>query len=208
LVDKREDKKMAKKDPTNEDFVQQMNSALQLYGQAQTPVLGEFSKLQDQRSQRLQKNSTRIAEKLGEDHPRVLALRQTQKRTAKLQRNLKDNAMRTEKLRQLKPYEWMVYGQVIDNDGEPVPDVIVRVFDKDRKYDDLLGFVATDQFGDFQLIYHERAFYEPGEEAPELYLRVEDSDGNELFSTEDDIRYESGRVEFFQIELGKQKGRK
>ena len=132
---------MAKKDPTNEDFVQQMNGALQLFGQAQTPVLGEFSKLQNQRSQRLQKNSTRIAEKLGEDHPRVLALRQTQERTAKLQQNLKDNATRTEKLRQLKPYEWMVYGQVIDSEGKPVPDVIVRVFDKDRKYDDLLGLV-------------------------------------------------------------------
>ena len=197
---------MAKKEPTPEELVQHLNGALQLYGQAQTPVMNEFANLQNQRAQRLQKNEARLTATLGENDPRVLALRQTQARTAQLQRSLKDNATRTDKLRQLKPYEWMVYGQVVDREGQPVPNVIVRVFDKDRKYDDLLGYEVTDKFGDFQLIYHERAFYEPGENAPELYLRVEDSDGNELYSTEGEIRYESGRVEYFMIELEKGKG--
>jgi len=199
---------MAKKEPTPEEIMQQLNSALQLYGQAQTPVMDEFANLQNQRVKRLKKVDARITKELGEDHPRVVALRQAQTRSAKLQRDLKDNATRTAKLRELKPYEWMVYGQVVDSQGKPVPDAVVRVFDKDRKFDDLLGFTTTDKFGDFQLVYHERAFYEPGEERPELYLRLEDVEGNELYSTEDQIRYESGRVEFFQIELEKAKGRK
>jgi hypothetical protein len=199
---------MAKKEPKPEELMQHLSGALQLYGQAQIPVLNQFATLQDQRAKRLQKTEARIAVGLGESHPRAVALRQAQARTTELQRNLKDNASRTAKLRELKPYEWMVYGQVVDSEGSPVPDVTVRVYDKDRKYDDLLGYTTTDKYGDFQLIYHERAFYEPGEEAPELYLRVEDADGNELYSTEDQIRYESGRVEYFMIRLEKAKGRK
>lgn len=199
---------MAKKEPQPEEIMQQVNSALQLYGQAQTPVLNEFASLQNQRAKRLKNTETRITAELGEDHPRVVALRLAQSRSSQLQRSLKDNATRTAKLRELKPYEWMVYGQVVDSQGMPVANVTVRVYDKDRKYDDLLGYVTTDKFGDFQLVYHERAFYEPGEEAPELYLRVDDVEGNELYSTEDQVRYQSGRVEYFLIELEKGKGRK
>lgn len=192
---------MAKKEPKPEEVMQHLNGALQLYGQAQIPVLNEFATLQDKRAKRLQKTEARIAAELGEDHPRVVALRQAQARTTQLRRSLKDNATRTAKLRELKPYEWMVYGQVIDSQGNSVADVIVRVYDKDRKYDDLLGYTTTDEFGDFHLIYHERAFYEPGEEMPELYLRVEDNDGQELYSSEDNIRYQSGRIEYFLIQL-------
>ncbi len=198
---------MAKKETKPEEIMQHLNGALRLYGQAQLPMLTEFAALQNKRAKRLKKIDVRIAAVLGEDHPRVIALRQAQARTTKFQRELKDNATRIAKLRELKPYEWMAYGQVVDSQGNPVADVTVRVYDKDRKYDDLLGYTTTDEFGDFQLIYHERAFYEPGEEAPELFLRVEDNEGQELYSSEDNIRYKSGRIEYFLIELEIVKGR-
>jgi hypothetical protein len=184
-----------------EDLMQHLLAALQLYGQAQTALLDEFASLQDQRTERMKKAGARIADKLGDDHPRVVALRRTRDRAIKMRRGLRDNATRTGKLRELKPYEWMVYGQVVDHQGEPAPDLVVRVFDKDRQFDDVLGYTTTDKLGDFQLVYHERAFHEPGEGAPELYLRVEDAEGNELFSTEEEIRYEAGRIEYYLIEL-------
>lgn len=199
---------MAKKEPKAEELLGHLSGALQLYGQAQGPVLDQFAALENQRAQRLEKSQARLTAGLGESHPRVVALARAQARSALLQRGLKDNAARAAKLRELKPYEWMVYGQVVEGDGEPVAGVTVRVYDKDRKYDDLLGYTSTDQHGDFQLIYHERAFYEPGEGAPELYLRVEDADGEVLYATEDQIRYQSGRVELFVITLEKVKGKK
>lgn len=196
---------MANKELKPEEIMQHLNGALQLCSRAQAPLLEGFAARQNRRAQRLEKIEARIAARLGQDHPRMVALRQAKARTAKLQRILKDDATRTAKLRELKPHEWMVYGQVVDSRGNPVAGVTVRVYDKDRKYDDLLDYTTTDRFGDFQLIYHERAFCEPGEGAPELYVRVEDADGNELYSTRDRIRYESGRVEHFLIELERTK---
>jgi hypothetical protein len=195
------------KELTPEESMHHLYAALQLYGLAQTIVLDEFATLQNRRAKRLEKAEARIAAKLGEEHPRVVALRRAQARTGRLQRELRDNAARTAKLRELKPYEWMVYGQVVDSRGKPVPDLVVRVFDRDRKYDDMLGYTTTDKFGDFFLVYHERAFYEPDEGAPELYLRVEDADGKELYSSKDEIRYEGGRLEYFMIELEPAKGK-
>jgi len=192
---------MARKDPKPEENMQHLNGALQLFGQAQTPILQEFADLQERRVERAKVIDQRLVAQLGEDHPRIVALRQTQARAGVLRKTLKENAARTGKLPELKPYEWMVYGQVIDGQGQPVGGALVRVFDKDRKYDDLLGYTTTDQFGDFHLVYHERAFYEPGEKTPELFLRVEDAEGQVLFSTEDKLRYQSGRVEYFLIEL-------
>jgi hypothetical protein len=192
---------MAKKEVTPEEIVQNLDGAMQLFGQAQSPLLGEFAALQDRRAKRLQQVDARLVAELGEDHPRVVALRQTQKRTVELQRSLKDNETRTANLRELKTYEWMVYGEVVDRQGEPVEGVIVRVYDKDRKYDDLLGYTTTDKFGDFQVIYHERAFYEPGEEKPELFLQVEGEDGQVLYSSEETIRFQAGRIEYFRVVL-------
>jgi hypothetical protein len=131
-----------------------------------------------------------------------VALRRAGARSAALRKKLGDDAARAAKVRALKPYEWMVTGQVVDAAGKPVRGAVVRVYDKDRKLDDLLGETATDKYGDFQLVYHERAFHEPGEGAPELYVQVEDRKGKVLHTTEDAIRAEGGRVEHFVIELG------
>ena len=186
---------------TPDEIAQQLAGMLQLFGQSQQPALEQLAAQQEQRAARLQQVETRIAPELGNDHPRVVALHQERLRVSALRRTLNDSATRASRLPQLKPYEWMVYGHVQDSDGNPVTGVVVRLFDKDRKLDDLLGYTTTDEFGDFSLVFHERAFYEPGENAPELYLLVEDSSGQQLYSSKDNVRYESGRIEYFLIEL-------
>ena len=89
----------------------------------------------------------------------------------------------------------MVYGQVVDEAGEPLEGLRVQVCDRDRKYDDLLGDTETDEHGDFSVVYHERDFAEVGEELPELYVVVEDQGGNKLYSSRDSVRAEAGRVD-------------
>ncbi len=97
----------------------------------------------------------------------------------------------------------MVYGRVFDAAGKPAAGLIVRVFDRDRKLDDLLGETETDANGDFHSVYHARDFYEKGENAPELYIMVEDAAGNELFSSRENVRPLAGQSEYFVIQLGK-----
>jgi hypothetical protein len=186
---------------TPEEAMHHLHAALQLYSLAHTRMLEEFATVQDRRAQRLAKGEGRLAAKLGDDNARVEALRKARDRTTELRRELRDSAARAGKLREIKSYEWMVYGQVVDARGKPVPNLVVRVFDKDRKLDDALGHTTTDKFGDFQLVYHERAFPESAKGAPELYLRVEDVRGNVLYSTREPIRYKAGQVEVFMIEL-------
>jgi hypothetical protein len=50
---------------------------------------------------------------------------------------------------------------------------------------------------------HARDFYEKGENAPELYLMVEDAAGNELFSSRENVRPQAGQSEYFVIQSGK-----
>jgi hypothetical protein len=199
---------MAQKELTPDEIMQQLAGMGKLMEQAQTPALEELAAMQEKRARRLQQVEARLAPELGRDHPRVAALRRARRRAAALHSDLSGSAAQASKLPELKPYEWMVYGHVQDQAGQPVSDAVVRVFDKDRKYDDMLGYTQTDEGGDFHLVYHERAFYEPGEEAPELYLRVEDQQGNELYASEDNIEYKSGRIEYFLIEIRAERAEK
>lgn len=98
-------------------------------------------------------------------------------------------------------HDWAVFGQVLTAQGMPVSNRRVRVFDRDRKYDDLLGDTQTDAAGNFAVIYHERDFSETNENLPELYVMVEDTDGKILYSSRNQVRYRPGRSEFFGIIL-------
>ena len=99
--------------------------------------------------------------------------------------------------------EWTASGRVLNTAGIPASGLIVRVFDRDHKDDDLLGETLTDEHGDFHVIYHERDFKEFGEILPELYVTVRDPAGNELFTSRDDVRVNAGPVEYFLIRLEK-----
>jgi len=98
--------------------------------------------------------------------------------------------------------EWMTYGRVLDESGKPAGGLHVRVFDRDRKYDDLLGDTVTDVQGRFAVTYHQRDFAEVRENLPELYVLVEDEAGQVLYSSRDAVRFRAGRAEYFEIQLG------
>ena len=104
---------------------------------------------------------------------------------------------------------WTVRGSVVDTAG--VPGVLVRLFDKDRLYDDLLGATQTGKKGQYKITYRRQDFREGLEPGADLYLTVTDAEGNVLYSSKDAIRFDAGREEEFDIVLpGKeeQKSRK
>ena len=119
--------------------------------------------------------------------------------TRKLSSRARTVAARQASAPRLKANEWLVSGNVSNHNGNPYIGARVQVFDRDRKYNDLLGDTKTDTQGDFYIIYHDRDFFEFGENQPELFVRVEDSRGRLLYTTEDHIRFNAGRIEYFEI---------
>jgi len=189
-------------EPTPAVTLQQLADAFTQSAYSSTaPTLSHLDQLQQLRVDRLTAAADRLKASLGADNPRVIALTQSALGVSSLQQSLQVEAVRVERQPVIGPNEWLVYGRVLDNQGQAVAGVNVRVFDKDRKYDDLLGDTTTDELGDFSAIYHERDFAEAREANPDLYVMVSDSAGNLLFSSKDNIRFEAGRVEYFEIVL-------
>jgi competence ComEA-like helix-hairpin-helix protein len=191
--------------PNQEISLEEIKTAvaelLQQTSKVASPLLTQFAELHERRAARLAAAEARLKTQLGEDHPRVVALRRAATEADEWKRATSTMAERLARRPKLRPHEWVVFGQVLDAEGNPAAGLRVRVYDKDRQYDDLLGDTTTDEYGDFAAIYHERDFAEVGEELPELYVMVEDKKGNLLYSSRDHVRYSAGRAEYFEIVL-------
>ncbi|MFH2102467.1 MAG: hypothetical protein ABIJ39_03820 [Chloroflexota bacterium] len=169
---------------------------------AGAPALKTFTQLQHRRVTRLKQAAKTLKSKLGKDHPHVKKVEALEKAATGLKVRLETETNRIKAFPKLRSYEWVVFGSIVDKDGKPAGDLTVRVYDRDRKYDDLLGETETDANGQFAVIYHERDFMESGEKLPELYVMVSDASGKTLYSSRDSLRYEAGRSEYFSIQLG------
>jgi hypothetical protein len=163
------------------------------------PTLGHFARLQKERAAWLGDAEARLRNHLGE-HRRVSALSEAAETARGLGQALRRAAAR--ETRRPKPLlnGWMVSGRVVDPEGRPVSGAHVRLFDEDLLWDDLIRTTATDEYGYFDVLYSEGDFGDI-EDAPDLYLVVEDREGNELYRSEE-IRYEANRIEYFDIVLG------
>jgi len=169
--------------------------------EAVAPALAQLAQWQQEQADQLAVAENRLKATLGADHPRVQQLTRAAASTSAFQHLLNDEAVRATRRPKVEANEWLVFGRVFDQLGNPVPGLRVRVFDRDRKYDDLLGDTTTDEYGDFAVKYHERDFAEIGEALPDLYVMVSDAAGTVLYSSRDNVRYESGRSEYFEIVL-------
>lgn len=101
------------------------------------------------------------------------------------------------------PLDFRISGVVVEHgSGRPLAGLVVRAFDKDRLYDDLLGAAMTDAEGRFELLYSGEDFQELFESRPDIYLRVYDASGrNEIHTTESSVRWGAGRDEQFTVEI-------
>jgi len=96
---------------------------------------------------------------------------------------------------------WIVKGQVTDAKGEPASAVFVRLYDKDRQFDDLLGAVTTDDEGYYEITYRKQDFKEGLETGADLYVTVEDAKGRELFRSDKAVRFDAGKEETIDVQL-------
>ena len=178
---------------------------LKLTAQSSVEALGTVSSLQQRRAERLNLTAKALRKNLGDEHPDVLAVEAMAKSAGDLKVEIGNQTKRAKNFPKLRPYEWIVFGNVRDQSGLPASDLVVRAFDRDRKYDDLLGETETDAHGDFSMVYHERDFKETNENQPELYVMVSDAKGNLLYTSRDNVRFNAGQSEYFAIRLGEKR---
>ncbi len=171
--------------------------------QAGAPDLETFTQMQQRRLARITDITGALSAQLGGKAPEVVALQNLSAAVSEINTRITNGTNRVKSWPKPRPNEWLVFGSVVDAKGSPAAGLSVRVFDKDRIYDDLLGETETDESGDFSVIYHERDFKEKGENLPDLYVMVSDLSGKLLYSSRDNVRYEAGRSEYFAIRLGK-----
>jgi hypothetical protein len=162
-----------------------------------------FSQIQQRRTTRLANAAAALAQKLGPDHPDVIAVQGLAQSFDAVRARTESQLARAKRWPRPRPHEWTVFGTVTDADGKAAGGLTVRVFDRDRKLDDLLGETQTDESGDFSVVYHERDFKESKEGSAELYVMVSDARGNLVYSSRDSVRFGAGRSEYFAIRLGK-----
>lgn len=98
-------------------------------------------------------------------------------------------------------HNWVVWGKVVDAQGNGVDGVLVSLFDRDCRYDDRLGTTLTNRDGEFCIFYRTEDFQDLVEANLDLYLKVLSRQGDELFYCETSVRFEAGRFERFDIEL-------
>lgn len=117
----------------------------------------------------------------------------------------KKKASSKKKTTKSKDEPWVVTGIVTDEAGRPVPGVLVRLYDKDRQFDDLLGAVSTDNDGRYQISYRVQDFKEGLETGADLYVTVEDAKGKQLYRSDKAVRFDAGKEEVINIQLGSPK---
>lgn len=113
----------------------------------------------------------------------------------------------TNKEPQLPSDPWIVRGRVTDQNDRGLKGLTVSLFDKDRFFDDKLGTTITNENGNFELTYRTEAFEFLFEKKPALYIDVLDSKNTKLYTSENTIRAEAGRVEEIIIKIDTKKKR-
>lgn len=168
------------------------------------PALGILSQLQQRRAARLDAAAKGLGRELGMDHPDVIAIQKTAQSVEQLNAKINTQSAQLKSWPRTHANEWLVFGTVVTADDKPAAGFTVRVYDRDRKYDDLLGETETDANGAFSVVYHERDFKESNENLPELYVMVKDAKGTQVYSSRDNVRFNAGQSEYFAIRLGQQ----
>jgi hypothetical protein len=97
--------------------------------------------------------------------------------------------------------QWIVEGKIKDEKNQPVEGVTVSLYDTRHKFDKRLGTMVTDKNGKFTFTYKGEDFKALLEAKADIYLKVTDESGKEVYTSPAAIRCEPGHVDVFDIRL-------
>lgn len=97
---------------------------------------------------------------------------------------------------------WIVRGNVIgERSGRVLSGLTVSLYDKELKFDDLLGATVTDTSGDFSFSYRKKDFEDLFKANPDIFLKVLDKAGKTLYRSKKAIHVEAGKEKVFKIKI-------
>ncbi|MET0646811.1 MAG: hypothetical protein ABW208_09340 [Pyrinomonadaceae bacterium] len=84
--------------------------------------------------------------------------------------------------------------------GTALPGLLIKAYDEDLFFDDLLGSAVSDARGAFEIASEIEDFREFFETRPDIYFKVYRGDlSRPLYSTEDAVQWNAGRISDFEI---------
>lgn len=102
----------------------------------------------------------------------------------------------------MQSMQFRISGRVYEEEsGLGVPGLLIRAYDKDLLYDDLLGTAITDAEGRFELCYAESDFKELFDRQPDIYLSIYATPCRFLIDTKEAIRWDASRDETFEVAI-------
>jgi hypothetical protein len=105
--------------------------------------------------------------------------------------------------RREKSDEYRIFGVIVEEEtGRPLPNLVIRAFDRDLIFDDKLGYTNTNDDGLFEIRFGPDRFRDLFESRPDLYLRIYDRTGVHLIhETTDAIRWNASHNEEYRIQV-------
>ncbi len=88
--------------------------------------------------------------------------------------------------------------------GLAVEGLMIRAYDKDMLYDDLLGNANTDEQGKFEIVYSKKDFSELFETKPDIYLSLYAPPCKFLMNTRDSVCWNASECENFNLEIDRE----
>jgi hypothetical protein len=97
--------------------------------------------------------------------------------------------------------KFIVAGRIVDESGAGLTGVRVRVFDLERKHEDLLRETRTDMMGYYRLEYDESDFKDLADKNVEIYIEVLDKEGQQIHTSTESFIHKAGEVEVIDVTL-------
>jgi hypothetical protein len=145
----------------------------------------------------MQRELIRLGEKLGDQHPRVLALTDA---LALNQSFIRDLSVEIDRAKTQVPTvnrdTWVVHGFVHKQDGTGVPALTVMLYDSQGLRAKDVDYAYTDERGYFKLEYGKVS-----DSSVSLYLRITDGQGRLLFRDDFSLTPTAGKVDYREIVL-------
>jgi hypothetical protein len=169
-------------------------------------ALTGLQRLRAAKANHIQREQTRLAGELGEEHPDVVRLKAE---LAGDQRFVRELGAEIDRAKTEAPVvdkqSWALHGFVRNEDLEGQPKLTLALFDRGGSWVEVLGHSCTDSRGYFQLRYERstesRTDAIAANVRSEMFIHVSDQKQKVLYYDKRPVKVELGRVEYREIIL-------
>jgi hypothetical protein len=167
---------------------------------------GSLQKLQRMRSSKIksqEREQKRLSTKLGDSHPRVIALQAKIATNYEVVRNLKIETVRAQTVTPVVESDsWLVHGRVLQQ-LEPVPGMKTALYDRSGCPVDACGNKVTDKTGYFNLTIKNVSEITE-KQSVELFVYVLDKDDVVQHRDKRPLTVVAGQAQYLEIDLGEE----